>query len=99
MPQHQLLPDEPPVRGLVLQLTDLSLDLIDGLDLVARTVDHKGDSKTRAAVRLYGVEVDYADTLVTTILSTWLYGVSSDIQKQAAAVHKLARKHRAAHGR
>ena len=97
MPQNRMFDDQPPTRGLMIILNDLTLDLLDGLDVRVRTIDTTGRPTTRAAVRLHGVEVDYLDTLVSTVATAFMYGPADELAREVAAVHKLARKHRRSH--
>lgn len=97
MPQQQLLPDGPVIVGLRITLIDRTNNLEDALDFQVETIDHRGDRRTIAVRSLEGVMVDYLDTMMTTIVTSWLYGPPKEIPREIASVMRLARAHLRAH--
>lgn len=100
MPQQTLLPGNPPMTKVTLEITDRTPELVDGCQVIVRVQTAGGILTTVAALRLEGRQSDYLDTLVTEVVSAWHYGEGPrDVATAAASVHKVARRHARAHDR
>lgn len=100
MPQQTLLPDNPPMTRLTLEITDRTPDLVDGVNVTVRVAVGQEPLRTVAVASLHGRMSEYLNTLVEEVTSAWHYeGSPRDVARTVASVVKVARKHARAHDR
>lgn len=98
MPQQEMFTDESPSIGLALTLKQNHYDLVDSTGIEVVTLHFDGSRKTRALSVLREREQDYVDTYVSTMVNAWRFGPTRELAREAAALMKLARRHRRSGG-
>lgn len=97
MPQRNLFDSTLDWRGVRVQLTDHTPDLVASFTTTLQVQRQDGDWSTVHVVKWRGLMVDMLDTYVTEVTRAWLYGAASDVIKTAKKVHRDAGRHAIAH--